>query len=164
MACSSRSTLAAMCPTSCSQSNRVASCASSSTGAVTEARFFSGTEFLYQVTNALVSIRDHPSRSRLSVLLRNGDRSRLCVDIQTNKPYSLHRPAAFACGSAFPHTDSQRKPGNAYRGRSFPGENQDSARGQSRFVPSRFVSLRLASLTCLLAQPKMSSKCRTPRL
>jgi hypothetical protein len=58
-------------------------------------------QFLYQFTNALVSIPDRFNRSRLSVLLGNGDRNRLCVDIQTNKLYALHRPAAFACGSAF---------------------------------------------------------------
>jgi hypothetical protein len=43
-------------------------------------------QFLYQFSNALVSIPDRFNRSRLSVLLGNGDRNRLCVNIQTNKP------------------------------------------------------------------------------
>jgi len=71
------------------------------TGLITESQFFNRTQFLYQFTNGLTSIRYHSNRSNLSVLFRNGDRNRLCMDIQTNKFYSSHGPAPFACGSAF---------------------------------------------------------------
>src|SRR6202035_3534707 len=71
------------------------------TGLVTEIQFFNRAQFLDQFTNGLKSIRYYSNRSHLSVLLRNGYGNRLGVDIQTNKSYSFHGPAPFACGSAF---------------------------------------------------------------
>jgi len=43
------------------------------TGLITEAQFFNSTQFLYQFTNGLTSIRYYSNRSHLSVLLRNGE-------------------------------------------------------------------------------------------
>jgi hypothetical protein len=47
------------------------------------------------------SIRYHSNRSHFSVLLCNGNRHRLCMDIQTNRFCPFHEPAPLACGSAF---------------------------------------------------------------
>jgi len=60
------------------------------TGLVAELQLFNRTQFLDQFTNRLTSIRDHSNRSDLAVLLCNGDRNRLGMDIQTNKFYSFH--------------------------------------------------------------------------
>jgi hypothetical protein len=95
------------------------------TGLITAVQFFNRTEFLYQFTNARVAIRDHSNRSHLSVLLCNGDRNRLCVDIQTNNPILFIDRLVSHVALRFAPTDSQRNPRAANRSRSFHGDNQE---------------------------------------
>ena len=52
------------------------------TGLVAELPFFNRTQFLYQFTNGLTSIRGHSNRSDFSVLLRNRDRHRHFMNIE----------------------------------------------------------------------------------
>ena len=56
-------------------------------------------QFLHQLPNRFFAIRYHAQRPNLPVLLRHSYRNRLGMDIQTDKLYSLHRPAPFDCGS-----------------------------------------------------------------
>ena len=95
------------------------------TGLITESQFFNRTQFLYQFTNGLTSIRYHSNPSHLSVLLRNGDRNRLCVDIQTDNFILLTDRLLSLVALRFGLTDSQRNPRAANRSRSFHGDNRE---------------------------------------
>jgi hypothetical protein len=56
-------------------------------------------QFSYQLPNRILTIRNDPERPHLHVRLRYRYGDRLGMDIQTDKLYSLHRPAPSACGS-----------------------------------------------------------------
>jgi hypothetical protein len=56
---------------------------------ITKPQLLHRPQFPYQLPNRILPIRNDPERPHLPVLLRYRYRNRLCMDIQTNKLYSL---------------------------------------------------------------------------